>query len=124
MKEDRGQTPIFFGSPSSGERGPDFEEEVRVIAKTVGHSVDDLDLLADAFDQVGSQQPAAVREDSAQVEFEPPGETLQRPDAASHRTVIPLFPEALGVTGMAIVPQRLQVILEHLNGEQRPVRGR
>src|SRR5690606_9615635 len=39
----------FFGSsPNSGERGPDLEEEVGVIAEAVGHALDDLDLVVDA----------------------------------------------------------------------------
>ena len=55
----------FYGSsPNSGKRGSDFEEEVLVVAETVGHPLDYLDAVVDAFDQVGSERPPAVREDS------------------------------------------------------------
>jgi hypothetical protein len=51
-------------SPNSGERGPDLEEEVGVVAEAIGHSLDDLDLVVDALDQVGAERPAAVGQDA------------------------------------------------------------
>ena len=46
------ETPRFFGSSgSSGERISDLEEEVGVVAKAIGHSLDDLDLVVDALEQ-------------------------------------------------------------------------
>jgi hypothetical protein len=38
--------------PNSGDSGPDFEEEVGIVAEVVGDALDDLDLIVDAFDQV------------------------------------------------------------------------
>jgi transposase len=51
-------------SPISGERCPDLEEEIGIIAVAVGHAFDDLDLVVDALDQVGSERPLAVRQDA------------------------------------------------------------
>jgi hypothetical protein len=63
-----GLRAVFFGSsPNSGERGPDLEEEVGVVAEAVGHPFDHLDLVVDALDQVGAEWPVAVSQDSGQV---------------------------------------------------------
>jgi hypothetical protein len=37
-------------SSNSGKGGADFQKEVGVVAEAVGHSLDDLDLVVDAFD--------------------------------------------------------------------------
>lgn len=95
-------------SPISGERCPELEEEVVVIAEAVGPALDDFDLVVDALDQVGPQGPSAVREDAWQVAFEVASKCLGRLDAASHGPVIPLLPESLGVAAMPVVPQRLR----------------
>src|SRR5690606_36200517 len=84
----------FSGSsPNSGERGPDLEEEVGVIAEAVGHALDDLDLVVDALDQVGPQRPSAVCQDAGQIGFQATGEALQRLDATAHGTPLPAEPE-------------------------------
>ena len=48
-------------SPNSGERGPDFEEELLVIPEAVSHPLDDFDLVVDALEHAGVQRIAAVR---------------------------------------------------------------
>ena len=47
-------------SPNTGEGGSNLEEEVVGIAETAGHSLDDLDLVVDAFQEAGVQRPPAV----------------------------------------------------------------
>jgi hypothetical protein len=44
---------VHGSSPISGEGGPYLEEEVVVVSKAVGHPLDDLDLVVDAFQQAG-----------------------------------------------------------------------
>ena len=47
----RNEAASFFGSSrNSGESGPDFEEEVGVVAVAVGHALDDLDTVVDALE--------------------------------------------------------------------------
>jgi hypothetical protein len=53
-------------SPNSGERRPDLEEEVGVVAEAVGHALDDLDLVVDPLDEVGAQGESAMGEDARQ----------------------------------------------------------
>ncbi len=48
---------MFGSSPITGESGPDFEEEVIVVAESKGHSLDDLDLVEEC---VGCNLCAAV----------------------------------------------------------------
>jgi hypothetical protein len=38
-------------------------KKIGVIAETVGHALDDLDLVVDALDQISAQRSAAARED-------------------------------------------------------------
>jgi hypothetical protein len=66
---------IFFGSsPNSGEGRPDLEEEVGVIAKAIGHALDDLDLVVDFLDQVGAEGILAVGQDAWKVRLQVAGE--------------------------------------------------
>ena len=58
---------IFGSSPNSGEGRPDLEEEVGIVAEAVSHSLDDLDLVVDALDEVGAEGVSAVGEDAGQV---------------------------------------------------------
>src|SRR5690606_287096 len=49
-----GKTPFKKGSSRfTGERGSDFEEEVVGVAVAVGHALDDLDAVVDAFEDAG-----------------------------------------------------------------------
>jgi hypothetical protein len=53
--------PLIIGSSgNSGESCSDFEEEVFFVSETVGHSLDDLDLVVDAFEDAGVKWPEAV----------------------------------------------------------------
>jgi transposase len=104
-------------SPNSGEGGPDSEEEVSIIAVPVGHALDHLDGVVDAFDDVGTKWPAAVRQDSREIGLQAPGERLKRSDAAAHCAAVPLAPEPRGIADVPIGPQRLQVVLEHVHGK-------
>ncbi len=53
-----------------------------------------------------------------EVVLRPSGECSQRLDATADRPAVPLPPKQRGVTGMSIVPQRLNVILQHIHGHQ------
>jgi thiol-disulfide isomerase/thioredoxin len=64
VNQDHAMANLNGSSPISGERCPDLEEEIGIIAVAVGHTFDDLDLVVDALDQVGSQRPLAVRQDA------------------------------------------------------------
>src|SRR5678816_4517509 len=99
----RTRGPLFFGSsPNSGERCPDFEEEVGVVAEAVGHALDDIDLVVDALDEVGAQRESAVSEDAWQVGLEVRGEALERLDAAAPGLGVPALPGAFGIAGVAV----------------------
>jgi len=77
---------LFFGSsPNSGEGGTDLEEEVAVVAEAIGHALDHLDPVVDAFDEIGAQGPAGVGQDARQVRLEPRGELAQRFDQSASR---------------------------------------
>src|SRR6188472_4046596 len=96
---------LFFGSsPNSGKGRPDFEKEVRLVAKAVGHALDHFDLVVDALDQVGTQRPTAMGKDAGKVAFESLGERFQWDYPTSHRPAIPAVPEALRITGMPVLP--------------------
>jgi len=60
-KRGRVELPRFFGSSLiTGEGGADFEEEVLIVAESVCHLLDDLDLVVDALEQAGVQRPFGV----------------------------------------------------------------
>ena len=44
----------------TGESRTDLEEEVIIVSEAVGHPLDDLDFVVDAFQQAGIQVPAAM----------------------------------------------------------------
>ena len=94
----------------SGEGGPDLEEEVVVVAEPVGHSLDHLDLVVDAFDYTGVQRPVTVR----QYPVQPLLHGLRKPDQwrdpAVQRPPVPLLPEPPRHPLTAIVPQVLQIV--------------
>ena len=56
-----------------------------------------------------------------QVAFEVAGEGFERLDAASHGPAVPLLPAALGAAAVPAVPQRFEVVLHHIDGEEHPV---
>src|SRR5207244_12432622 len=101
-------------SPNSGECCPNLEEEVIVVAKAIGHALDDLDLVVDTLEQAGIERIAAVGQYTGQVQAQSPGKRLQRGDAATDRAARPARPEASGVALVPIVPQRLQIILQDI----------
>lgn len=47
--------------------GADFEEEIVVVSKAVGHAFDHLDLVVVAFQQAGVQWVATEREDALEI---------------------------------------------------------
>src|SRR5690606_14031850 len=91
-------------SPKSGEGRPDLQEEVGVVPVAVGHPLDDLDLVVDAFDQIGSQRPAAVGQDPRQVGLEPPPEHAQRLQAAAQGSSLPALPRFPGPCLAPVAP--------------------
>src|SRR5690606_14583067 len=91
---------VFYGSsPNSGERRPDLEEEVGVIAVAIGGPLDDLDPVVDAFDQTGVHRPADPAEDAAPVRAQALGEVHQGRDAALPGVAQPLVPSAAPAPG-------------------------
>jgi hypothetical protein len=42
----------------------DLEAEAGIVAEAVGHALDDLDLVVDALDEVGTERPTAVGQDA------------------------------------------------------------
>ena len=54
----------FGSSENSGESSPNFEEEVFVVAESIGHSLDDLDLVVDAFELACVERPLGVGDDA------------------------------------------------------------
>ena len=72
-----GDRVYFFGSSlNSGEGLADFQEEVLVVAVSVGHAFEDFDFVVDAFEQAGVQGPAAVGENAVEAVFEIASEFL------------------------------------------------
>jgi len=49
-----GDAGSFFGSSTISGCRPGLQEEVMVITEAMGHSIDDLDPVVDAFHQIGS----------------------------------------------------------------------
>jgi len=114
--------PHTFGSSGiSGEGGTNLEEEVFVVSEAVGHSLDDFDLVVDAFQEAGVERPAAVGQDAGEVFLEPPGELLQGFDAAEDRSVVPLLPEPPGRSFVDVGPEVLEVVLEDVDRGQFPI---
>jgi hypothetical protein len=75
---------LFFGSSRiSGKRCPDLEEEVRVIAEAISHSLDDFDLVVDPFDQIRAERVSAMGKDAGQVRSKGGGEAAKRLDATT-----------------------------------------
>src|SRR5690606_35386166 len=95
---------LFGSSPKSGEGRPDLQEEVGVVPVAVGYPLDDLDLVVDAFDQIGSQRPAAVGQDPRQVGLEPPHEHAQRLQAAAQGSSLPALPRFPGPCLAPVAP--------------------
>src|SRR6185312_16444041 len=61
----------------TGEGGLDLHEEVIAVAVTVGHALDDLDLVVDAFELSGMHRPAHPADDAAPVAAEAAGKLDQ-----------------------------------------------
>ena len=57
-----------YGSCANSRKGcPDLEKKVFIIAETIGHTFDNLDLVVDSLQQAGVQPRAAVGHDTMQV---------------------------------------------------------
>src|SRR5690606_31260010 len=75
--------PLFQGSSRfTGERGSDFEEEVVGVAVAVGHALDDLDAVVDAFEDAGIEAVTGAGDDAVSVLFQPARKGDHRRDAA------------------------------------------
>ena len=85
---------IFSSSHFAGKCSTDLEEEVGVIAIAVGHALDDLDAVVDAFDDARVHRPADPAEDAAPVGTQALGEVHQGRDAAFPGMAQPLRPGA------------------------------
>ena len=57
--------------------GPYFEEEIVLIAESVGHPLDNFDLVIDAFEDAGMEGKPAVGEYAVQAFFQGAGEALE-----------------------------------------------
>src|SRR6266542_3683884 len=126
MRESRANRLRTFAYPGSsrisGKRRADFEKEVRVVAKAVGHALEDLDLVVDAFKDAGVQRKPAMSEHPGQLPAQPPRERDQRRDATAHGPAIPLLPRAPGGADICIAPERLEPVLEHVDYPEPPIR--
>ena len=81
---------LFLGSSgNSGERRADLEKEVGVVSEAVGHALEHLDLVVDAFEEAGVQGEAAVREDARQLGFEVARERDEGGNATANGPTIP-----------------------------------
>ena len=98
-------------SGNSGESGSDFEEEVFVVAESVGHSLDDFDLVVEAFEQAGVEGPGGVGDDAGEIGFEFPGEGDEGFDGALDGAAEPAFPGRLCRAFGSLFPQPLEVFL-------------
>ena len=70
------------------------------------------------------QRPAAVRLDARQVSFNVASKGLEWGNVTVHGTAVPLLPEAFGVAAVAVGPERLEVVLHHVDDEQGAVVGK
>src|SRR5690606_17857377 len=107
----------------TGERGSDLEEEVVGVAVAVGHALDDLDAVVDAFEDAGIEAVTGAGDDAVSVLFQPARKGDHRRDAAVEGHAIPLVPATFGGTRTGGGPQRLQLLLQQVRREQRLVRG-
>src|SRR5690606_42012327 len=98
MKRSPVATGLFLGSSRfTGERGSDFEEEVVGVAVAVGHALDDLDAVVDAFEDAGIKAVTGAGDDAVSVLFQPASKGDNRRDAAVVGHVIHPVPASLCV---------------------------
>lgn len=64
-------------SPRSGQRRPDLQEEVVLVASAAGQAIDRLGFAVHPLHQVGAQRPAAVGQGAGQIGFQSPCEHAQ-----------------------------------------------
>jgi hypothetical protein len=76
---------LFGSSRLSGEGGLDLQEEIGWVAESVGHALDDLDAVIDAFQDAGVEREDCGGQDAAQVFAQSFGEGNRRRDAAVDR---------------------------------------
>src|ERR1051325_3729153 len=113
---------FFKGSSgSSGERTSDLEEEVRVITKAVGHALDDLNLVVNAFEQARVKWPPGVGDDTVRVAGEALGERGERFDAATNGAAIPVRPATVRPAGRAVGPKVLELVAHEVRLGDRAV---
>lgn len=68
----------YFGFLREYRETPRGEKEVVVITKTVGHALEEFDLVVHAFEHAGVQRPLTVHQDAGHVPPEPAGEALPK----------------------------------------------
>ena len=94
--------PPDFGSSSiTGESGSDIEEEVVIVSESICHTLDDLDLVIDAFEETGVQRPAAGSEDTVEIWLQALCEGIQGRDGAFGRPCEPRPPGGAGGLGVS-----------------------
>lgn len=98
--------------------GLDLEEEVGAVAVAVGHTLDDLDAVVDAFELAGVHRPAHPREDAAPVSGQFVSKALERFDPARASLRQPVPPGATPLPRGHRLPEFLEHRFKDVDGHQ------
>ena len=109
-------------SRNTGKRRTDVEEEVGVVAVAVGHPLEDFDLIVDAFEQPGVERIAAVIDHPVDQFGEVLRKGPERANATAAGTSVPVLPEAPGRRRIGVPPELFEIVFQHVDDEQGPVR--
>ena len=108
----------------SGKGRANFENAVGVIAIPVGDALQDCDLVGAAFERARIDGDAAVAQDPVKVALQQARERAEGGDPTLKRPPPPLLPEATGRLGIAEAPELFEIVLEHVDGKQPPIRAK
>src|SRR5688572_14731150 len=104
---------LFLGSSGiSGKGCTDLQEEIGIIAESVGDAFDHFDLVVDAFEHASVERIAAVRENPRLLPFEVARKDDERGDAAPHGPAVPLLPRARRPGDGPVAPEFLQRVAQ------------
>ena len=97
----------MFGSKWPEHAGEDLEAEILLVAKTVGSTLDDTDLVVESLDEAERYLVlgAAVCRDAVPVAVDHPGELLVGLEALPFERVPPVLEEAPGPALPGVVPE-------------------
>ena len=112
---------LYGSSGNSGTRRANLEEEVGIVAIPVGDALEYFDLVVAALEYAGVDRIAAVTQDAVEMALQHRGKFAERRNTTAERATWPRVPEPEGGDGRSILPQALEVVLEHLRDEERAV---